>query len=151
MAYRLHPAILDDLGLPAAVGALADDFTKRHGIEITFRDRHFPRRISMELASCLYRVVQESLANISKHSQSPKVAIRLAGTGRGLRLSIRDYGVGFDVHAARNHRTSLGIVSMEERVRMVEGTLSIWSFPRRGTRIRVTIPVTETRDIPDPD
>ncbi|HXV62021.1 MAG TPA: PAS domain S-box protein [Vicinamibacteria bacterium] len=140
MAYRLHPAILDDLGLPAALRALIGDFTERHEIAVSLRERHFPARLSMTLASCFYRVVQESLTNIAKHSQSTKVEIRLVGSKRQTRLSIRDHGVGFDVEEVRNHRRTLGIVSMEERVRMVGGQLSVRSSPRKGTRISVTVP-----------
>lgn len=150
MAYRLHPSMLDDLGLPAAVRALADDFRKRHDIEITIHERSFPQRISVNVASCLYRVTQESLANIAKHSESPRVEIRLLGTVRGLRLSIRDFGVGFDVQSARNHRRSLGILSMEERVRLVGGKLTIWSFPRKGTWIRATVPLGATGEFTVP-
>lgn len=141
MAYRLHPSILDDLGVEAAVRTLCRDFTVRHGLSVAFSVRNFPTRVTMDLASCLYRVVQESLSNAARHSQSPRVAIRLAASGAALRLTVRDYGVGFDVEAARDHRTSLGIVSMEERVRMAGGEFGIHSSPRSGTVIRVTCPL----------
>lgn len=140
MAYRLHPSILDDLGLSAAIRSLIDEFSKRHGIEFSFRERRFPQRIPTTVASCLYRIAQESLTNIAKHSESARGAVRLAGARDAIRLSIRDFGVGFDVEEARNHRKSLGILSMEERVRLCGGSLAIWSSPRKGSIIRVTVP-----------
>ena len=140
MAYRLHPSILDDLGLSAAIRSLIDEFSKRHGIEVSFQERHFPQRIPTMVASCLYRIAQESLTNIAKHSGSARAAIHLAGARDAIRLSIRDFGVGFDVQEARNHRKSLGILSMEERVRLSGGSLTIWSSPRKGSAIRVTVP-----------
>jgi PAS domain S-box-containing protein len=146
LAYRLHPAILDDLGLSAAVRSLIADFAEHYDIAVSLRERRFPKRLSTELSSCFYRVVQESLANVARHSRSARVAIRLVGSLRALRLSIRDYGVGFDVQEARNHRRTLGIVSMEERVRMSGGHFSIWSSSERGTRIRVTVPLESTRN-----
>ena len=79
--------------------------------------------------------------NIARHSESPNVRVHLAGTARGVRLSLRDYGLGFDVQAVRNHQRSLGIVSMEERVRLAGGELTIWSAPGKGARIVVTIPL----------
>ena len=139
MAYRLHPSILDDLGVAAAIRSFSDQFAKRHGIEVTVRERSVPVTIPTTVASCLYRVTQESLSNVAKHSKTSRVSIRLVGRSDGVRLSIRDFGVGFDVRAARNHRQSLGILSMEERVRLIGGDLVIRSFPRRGTSIRITV------------
>ena len=94
MAYRLHPTILDDLGLAPPVRVLADDFTKRGDIEIGLRERNFPRALSREPASCLYRVVQESLNNIVKHAKATQVQVFLNAKPDRVTMEIEDNGRG---------------------------------------------------------
>jgi len=140
LAYSLHPSILDHLGLAAALRRDVEEFTLRHGIEVVFRERGFTQGLESETASCLYRFAQESLSNIAKHSGSPRATIRLIGASHALRISIRDYGRGFDLEEARRRATTLGLVSMEERVRMMGGTFSLRSTPGKGTLVQATCP-----------
>lgn len=139
LAYRLHPAILDDLGLGAALKRLVEEFTASHPIAVSFRAR-LRSSLPPEVASCLYRIAQESLNNIAKHSDSRRAAIRLSGTRAAVRLTVRDFGKGFDLEYVRNHRRSLGVLSMEERARLQGGELSVESSPGEGTVVRVTVP-----------
>jgi PAS domain S-box-containing protein len=140
LAYSLHPSILDHLGLAAALRRYVEEFTVRHGVEVVFRERGFTQGLESETASCLYRFAQESLANIAKHSGSPRATVRLIGASHALRISVRDYGQGFDLEEVRRRATTLGLVSMEERVRMMGGTFSLRSTPGKGTLVQATCP-----------
>ena len=124
LAYTLHPSILDHLGLAAALRRYADELAERHQLDVRLSDRGFANGLGVENISCLYRIAQESLSNVVKHSKSRRVTVRLAGTPEAVRLSVRDSGEGFDVEAARRSQT-LGLTSMEERARLVGGTFSI--------------------------
>src|SRR5262249_36932585 len=96
--------------------------------------------LNEELALCLYRVAQESLRNIAKHSKANRVTMRLIGRAARLNLVIEDTGHGFDPAAVAKKGT-LGLVSMQERVRQVGGTFEIQSAPGKGTRLTVSVPV----------
>jgi PAS domain S-box-containing protein len=141
IAYRLHPSILEHLGLAVALQSLCNEFARREGIPVRFQQRHAPSLISQEAAVCLYRVAQEALHNIARHSEAPRADVTLTGTTNGgLLLTISDRGKGFSPTANR-HRRGLGIVSMEERVRLLNGHFSIQASPGTGTRLRVRLPV----------
>jgi signal transduction histidine kinase len=140
LAYSLHPSILDHLGLAAALRRYVEEFTVRHGVEVVFRERGFTQGLESQTASCVYRLAQEILSNVAKHSGSPRATVRLIGASHALRLSIRDYGQGFDLEEARRRGTTLGLVSMEERVRMMGGTFSLRSTPGKGTHVQATCP-----------
>jgi signal transduction histidine kinase len=99
-----------------------------------------PGSIPREIVSCLYRVAQESLHNIAKYSNAKHVSIALFLQKGNLLLSIEDDGVGFDAEAVKG-RGGLGLVSMEERARLVHGTLSIETQPAHGARISLTVPL----------
>jgi signal transduction histidine kinase len=137
LAYRLHPSILDHLGLAIALQSYVEEFAKREKIRVTFTHRHVPETLPAEISTCLYRVAQEGLRNVSKHAKAARAAMTLWMAGQSLHLSIKDSGVGFDPE----ERRGLGLVSMEERVRAVNGTLSIRSKPGDGTQVEVQIPV----------
>ena len=140
ISHRLHPSILEDLGLRAALNQLGEDFSAREGIEVAFTSEAVPLAIPVEVAACLYRVAQEALHNILKHARADKVRMRVSGDSRGIHLSIQDTGVGFDSEAGLR-RPGLGIVSMKERVRLVQGEFSIRSQPGQGTEVRVFVPL----------
>jgi PAS domain S-box-containing protein len=141
LAYELHPSVLDDLGLVASLRALCRQFSRTEGIAVKFDNAVMPAPITREIASCAYRVAQESLQNIARHSGASKVSVRLKTVKTGLSLSIADNGVGFDVETARGGG-GLGLIGMEERTRLVGGKLSITATPRRGTRLALEMPLT---------
>ena len=140
IAYQLHPSVLDHLGLAVALRLYCEDFSHRHGLRVKFVRRRLPEAVAPEVALCLYRVAQEALGNVAKHSQSARATVALSGPPGSLHLSITDYGVGFD-RAAVESRRGLGLISMEERVRLVEGRFSVRSRPGYGTRLDVRIPL----------
>jgi PAS domain S-box-containing protein len=139
LAYTLHPSMLDHLGLAAALRRHLEDLSARHPLEVVLSERGFGTDLGTEAASCLYRVAQESLSNVVKHSGGRRVTVRLSGTPQAVRLTIRDMGKGFDVEAARQRQT-LGLTSMEERIRLLGGTFSLRSRPGTGTVVQATCP-----------
>ncbi|HSF08571.1 MAG TPA: sensor histidine kinase, partial [Nitrospirales bacterium] len=139
LAYQYHPSILDDLGLASALRSLCEDFEKWEGISVTCELPDGARIISQAVGPCLYRVVQESLRNVSKHAQASAVHLILREDEQEITLSIQDNGKGFEVDGLLSR--GLGLVSMRERVRLVGGTLLVESQPGYGTTVRVSIPV----------
>jgi len=124
--------------------ALCDELSQRHGVAATFTKRRVPNHLPIEVMSCLYRIAQESLRNAVKHSRAKRMAVVLVGNKEGVRLSIQDDGVGFDLRSTKG-KGGLGLTSMEERIRLVNGTLSIKSVPGSGTRIIATVPLSGSR------
>ena len=141
----LHPSILDDLGLEAAVRTECERFNDREGIQVDFRASNVPPSLDDQCALTFYRVAQESLRNIAKHSHATEAFVELEGDEDDLRLTVRDGGVGFDVTEARE-RLGLGLVSMSERVRLLTGSIEIDSAPGRGTSIRIAVPLERNRN-----
>jgi signal transduction histidine kinase len=144
IAHQLHPSILEHLGLTVALKSYCAEFSKREGIKVEVRHRSLPDRLPQDVALCLYRVTQEGLRNIARHSRSPRATVMLAGTSDGVRLSIEDFGIGFDPESAKSTE-GLGLISMEERVRLVSGSLSLRSRPGEGARIDVRVPLSVSR------
>jgi PAS domain S-box-containing protein len=144
ISRRLHPAILDDLGLAAALENECLAFGSEHGIEVTCDPDGQCDGIPGDIALCLYRVTQASLHNIRQHAQAVRVDVRLACTRDEILLSIEDFGKGFDPIDVRG-QGGLGLVSIEERVRNVSGELTIDSAPCKGTRIVVRVPLKKSR------
>jgi signal transduction histidine kinase len=140
ISHRLHPPILDDLGLIAALDELSQEFSARERVEVQFTQEAVPLAIPAEVAACLYRIAQEALHNVLKHADAGSVRMKVSGDSSGIYLSIKDTGVGFDSEAGLR-RTGLGIVSMKERVRLVQGEFSIYSRPGQGTEVRVFVPL----------
>ncbi len=142
VAHQLHPSMVDDLGLVPALESLVRDFNDQQQIQVTFQHDSFPGNLDPNAALCLYRVVQEALHNVVKHSAAKSAQITLKGAeDNTVRLSIMDTGVGFEVHSATG-KGGLGLRSMEERVRFLGGTFQIQSQPGKGTEVLVTIPQT---------
>lgn len=140
IAYELHPSSLDDLGVGASLQNLCKEFSDQTGIPVEFTHKFRRGAVPREVASCLYRVAQESLNNIAKHSRAKHVMISLVTEKGNAKLSIRDDGAGFDYDAVKG-RGGLGLVGMEERSRLVHGKLSIAARPGRGVTIILTIPL----------
>ena len=141
--HQLHPSILDDLGLPIALQQLMDDFSSRTGLTSRFRHDNVPQALSRDLATCFYRIAQESLSNVARHADASRVEMDLVGAEQGLALSVTDDGRGFDRRKTDSSPSGLGLVSMNERLRLVGGALDVTSGPRRGTTVRAWAPVVE--------
>ena len=139
--HQLHPSILDDLGLPIALQQLMDDFAGRTGLKSTFQHDNVPPALSRDLATCFYRIAQESLSNVARHAEASRVEMDLVGVEQGLALSIADDGRGFDRRKTDSSPGGLGLVSMNERLRLVGGSLDVTSGPRAGTTVRAWAPV----------
>ncbi len=140
LSHDLHPSKLQMLGLVAAVQSLCRDASQRVGIAIDFtHDGTVPHTIDSDVSLCMYRVLQEALNNIAKHSHARDASVRLTCENGDVNLFIADSGVGFD---ARNLGTEgLGLVSMRERVNLLKGQLVIHAAPGAGTRIGVKLPL----------
>ena len=140
MSRRLHPSILDDLGLADAVASECAMFRKRNGIVVNFRAENITREVRPDVAVCLYRIAQEALRNISRHAGATEVGISLVGEDQAIRLSIQDNGTGFD-SGQKTDKVGLGLDSMKERAYLIGGDFSVTSYPGQGTVIEVLAPL----------
>src|SRR5262249_7963875 len=109
-------------------------------LKIRFSHSDVPAVLPKDILLCLYRIVQESLSNVIRHSGSKEARVELRGTERGVRLSVSDSGSGFNVESARSKK-GLGLISMRERLRLIDGTISIDSRIGAGTSINVMVPL----------
>jgi two-component system, chemotaxis family, CheB/CheR fusion protein len=141
-AHQIHPSVLEHFGLVAALKSHCSDFIKLHRIRLKLTHSGVPESVPAEVALCLYRIAQECLNNISKHSGARDAAVAIRGSEGGISLSITDNGKGFDPSLVVD-QSGLGIIGIRERVRLVDGTVSISSRPGHGTRIDVRVPLTE--------
>jgi PAS domain S-box-containing protein len=142
ISHRLHPSILEDLGLTAALRELCEEFSAREGIEVVFEQKAVPKALPVDVAFCLYRVSQEALHNVIKHSRANGARLKVSGSPEGIQLCIHDTGIGFDSESASS-RHGLGIISMKERVRLVQGEFSIHSQPGQGTTVEIFVPLSK--------
>lgn len=140
MAHQLHPSILEHLGLEAALRAFGQEVARHYGIRVRFIGGGLPAGVSAAAALCLYRVAQEALHNVAKHSKSLRATLKLSASRTAVHLQVTDRGVGFEPESVR-HRGGLGMVSMEERVRLLGGGFSVRSRPGKGARLGVRIPL----------
>jgi signal transduction histidine kinase len=138
IARRLHPARLEHLGLVDAVRGLGHEMERLHGVEVAVSAVRWPAQTPQWLGACLYRVAQEALQNVMKHSGAQAARLVLDGSSRVLKMTIMDGGRGFEPAAIGG--TGLGLLSMRERLRAVGGTLALHSVPGHGTRIEATVP-----------
>ena len=141
LAHQFHPSILDDLGLSIALKRLVDDFTARNGAKGLFIDHDTPKLLAQEVATCIYRVAQESLGNVSRHAKAKQVRVELGRLRNGLQLLVSDDGVGFDLNCPQHEQGGLGLLSMKERVSLLGGTLDIQSAEGAGTRVCAWVPL----------
>jgi len=142
LSHELHPATLEQLGLVAALRGFCEEFAQAHEFAIEFADGSVPRTVPKETALCLYRIAQEALHNIVKHSRATAARVKLVMNGGELQLTIYDNGVGFNPKATRAN-ASLGLVSMSERARFVDGRFSVESHTGKGTTVAVRVPLTK--------
>jgi signal transduction histidine kinase len=140
LSYRLHPSILDDLGLAEALKAECEHVARREPVRVEVELQQVPDVLSNDIALCIFRVTQEALRNIARHAKASVAIVSLARKDGGLLLAIRDNGVGFDVDASQS-RHGLGRAGMGERVRLLGGTFGIKSAFGHGTIVSAWVPL----------
>jgi signal transduction histidine kinase len=145
LSHELHSSKLEYLGVAFAMKSFCKEFGEQQKVEIDFQSHDLPSPVPPDISLCLFRVLQEALHNSVKHSGARHFEARLWGTSDQINLTVRDSGLGFDIEAAKESR-GLGLVSMQERVRLVKGTLSIESQPKRGTTIHACVPLSRESD-----
>jgi signal transduction histidine kinase len=139
LSQSLHPSILDELGLESTIEWYLSTFERQSGVSVSYERLGDPVRVSDGTAIHIYRVVQEALANVARHSGARQAQVRLRSDGRSIELEIEDRGRGFDPHLSRR---GLGLVAMRERAALLGGTLDVEAVAGGGTRVRLTVPVT---------
>ncbi len=142
LSHQLHSTKLQHLGITAALRGLCREFQEQHQIGVDFQSWQVPAALNSEISLHLFRVAQESLQNVAKHSRAKKVRMELVGTHEKVVLRVSDDGIGFDPDAPRS-LSGLGMTSMSERIRFVGGTLAVFSRPSMGTQIEATIPLSK--------
>jgi signal transduction histidine kinase len=140
-AYNLHPSVLDELGLVDALRTTCERFRSGRTVALSENLAPVPEGLSRDAALALFRVAQEALANAARHARARSVSLALRPSGGGVLLAVRDDGVGFD--PARSSRSRLGLVSMRERLELLNGTFQLESAPGRGTAITAWVPAGE--------
>jgi PAS domain S-box-containing protein len=145
IAADLRPLLLDDLGLMPAIEWLVQNFEQRSGMACTL-DADEDLELHEPYATAVFRIVQESLANVAKHSRATQVRVAIARTGKEMLLSVQDNGVGFSTAASRKPH-SLGLAGLRERAQLLKGTMSVQSQPGQGTTVEARIPVGEPGEL----
>jgi PAS domain S-box-containing protein len=139
LSHELHSTRLQYLALPAALRGFCQEFSKRQRVKVNFETHDIPTPLSSDVTLCFFRVLQEALHNAARHSGVRLFEVQLWGTQNEIHLMILDSGVGFDIEAAKAS-PGLGLISMQERLRLLNGTLSIESQLERGTTIHASVP-----------
>jgi PAS domain S-box-containing protein len=139
LSRELHSSKLQYLGIAAAIRGFCQEFAKQQRVEIDFGNIALPNSLPPNISLCLFRILQEAVHNSAKHSGVRKFVVRLWGMAGEIHLTISDAGVGFDSERVKGSR-GLGLISMEERLKLVNGTLSIESQLHRGTTIHARVP-----------
>ncbi len=143
LSHMLHPSVLDDLGLSAAVDLYIREFRRRHAIGVELTETGMDDRLPREVETAAYRIVQEALTNVAKHARATTCRVSLARLERSLVVVVGDDGVGFerDRRGTGALRAGLGLVSMQERAMQLGGSLVVESARGQGTRVVVELPV----------
>ena len=147
LSYRLHPSILEDLGLREALKSECERFSQTSSLRLELNADEITEQVPRDVALCLFRIAQESLRNIARHASASGVGIHLRPLDGRLLLTVRDDGVGFDPEQHRT-RASLGLASMRQRVALLGGKLKIDSKLGQGTIVSAWVPLTEARNEP---
>jgi PAS domain S-box-containing protein len=138
LSHRLHSSKLEYLGLVTAAKSFCRELSEQRNVRIEFKHSDIPAAVPKEISLCLFRVLQEALQNAVRHSGAQDFAVEVHGTQYGISLIVSDSGNGFDWRRAINGR-GLGLISMRERLRLVNGELSIQSEPGRGTTVHARL------------
>ena len=141
-ARELRPTMLDELGLVPALRSYVKEYAERTGLPVRFRGSIDGDRLSAEQKTVLFRVVQESLTNVAKHAEASRVDVSLRTVNNCIWMRIKDNGRGFAVDQERSAKREqrLGMLGMQERVRLVDGHFEITSSPGKGTTVKVEVP-----------
>ncbi|WP_135078282.1 cache domain-containing protein [Terasakiella sp. SH-1] len=140
----LRPSVLDDIGLSAALDAMSHEFGERTAIEVSFKKHPFTKQLGQDVKTTLFRIAQEALTNIERHSGASQVKIELVKRVDGVRMIISDDGVGFDVlrmEGRKNAFQGIGLRNMQERIEFHGGELTVWSSPDKGTVVEAKLPL----------
>ena len=144
LSHQLHSSKLHHVGLLVAAKSLCEETGKQHGIQIEFSHLEMPEEIPPDAGLCLFRIVQEGLNNIVRHSDAKWAHVEFVGNGSHIRLRIVDAGVGFDPSSPKA-QGGLGLASMRERLRLLGGSITLCSRPMEGTEIVVEVSLTQRR------
>lgn len=144
-AHDLHPARLEQIGLEASIRTICQEIAAARGMTIDFSTGELPDGLPLQIAVCLYRIVQEALHNVVKHSRSTRASVILSATPAAVTLRVLDEGVGFDPDDGRKKET-LGLVSMRERARLMRGEFAVTSGAGKGTTIDVRVPLSPVHE-----
>jgi signal transduction histidine kinase len=146
LSQLLHPSMLDDFGLPEALNGYLRSFSKRTGIRAQFTHERMDERLSQDVEVCAYRIVQEALTNVARHSGASSCTVALARRDGFLHLTIEDDGRGIDQRMIRavDAPRGLGLIGMRERAQALAGTFIIENRAEGGTRVIVRLPVVTT-------
>jgi signal transduction histidine kinase len=139
--------MLDHFGLAVALREYCAEFTRKEGIPVNYVHRGISTRLPGHTAATLYRIAEEALANVAKHAHANQAWVTLSRTAKGIRLAIHDDGAGFDP-AAIQPGPGLGMLAMQERLRAVQGSLSIRSLPGAGTEVVALAPLSSAGNQP---
>ena len=143
LSHQLHPANLEQFGLISALKSFFRAMEQKGKISIEFSETNIPATLSLDTSLCLYRIIQEAIWNVVKHSKVNQAKVgELTGEPKSVSLCISDSGLGFDPERVMGKEGCLGIVSMQERIRYIGGDILVHSQPSQGTRIDVYIPLT---------
>ena len=142
VAHTVHPRVLDDLGLAAALQLLARETQERSGVPVTCAGPASLRPIDAACASTLYRVTQEAVGNAIRHARATQVSIGVAQRNDTVELEVIDDGIGFNTDDVERRRPGMGLFTMRERAALVGGRLTLQSVPGVGTRVLVAVPMT---------
>ena len=140
LSQRLHSSNLELLGLAPAAAGLCKELSDQQDVKVDFSAENIPQELPHLIALCVFRVLQEALQNAIKHSGSRHFQASLKCGDNNIELTVQDSGVGFDPQEATRRR-GLGLTSMKERLKLVDGELSIRSEPGRGTTIHARLPL----------
>jgi signal transduction histidine kinase len=142
LAYELRPYKLEYLGIVAAMKSFCTRFTEQHKVKIDFKSHDLPEALPVDTSLCLMRVLQEGLDNSAKHSRARHFEVELFGTSEAIHLTLHDSGIGFAPQAAMKG-PGLGLMSMQERLKLVKGEFSIDSQATKGTTIHACVPLSK--------
>lgn len=141
LSQTLHPSILEELGLESTIDWYLSTFEKQFGIEVSYQRQGAPVAVDEQIGIHVYRVLQEALGNVARHSGAKRASVRLRSPGDTLELEVEDHGTGF---ASDRSRRGLGLVAMRERAELLGGTVEFTHPPHGGTLVRLRVPLTRT-------
>ena len=141
LSHALHPGVLDDLGLEAALRKLARDSSNGNGVDIDVNYAAREHRLPRDVEGVLYRIAQEAVRNATTHASARRIRVSVHQTEDEATLSVHDDGVGFDLAEAEARRSGMGLTSMQERVDLIDGRLEINTAQGSGTTISATVPL----------